>query len=278
MRTQDDRPATSRGGGVSLDSLEEQLAILRNLPPDFLEEIQSALTAVDTILHQLMPKEDDISSCFNLELDSIRPKEGIDSLDGRVFKYLLEGLDGVTAPAEVEGILRSITSNRSLVASSLSRILFDSSLSDNIWLQLFSALNRKNIVLSRSREEQPMSLANFILSAQHCVASAQWAERLAALLIQFSRQNSDLAQFSRQNSEAAWPAAWTHLDGWLKLRQAVKTADHSRPVRISPLGRDEASFLLVIELAISEASFNLPSNVPVSVNVSYGSGSWRPIN
>ncbi len=270
MRTQDDCPATSHGGGKSLHSLEEQLAILRNLPPDFLGEIQSALAAVDTILHQLMPKEDDISSCFNLELDFIRPNgdrhEETDSLDGRVFKCLLEGLDSVTAPAAVEGILRSITSYRSMVAGCLSRILFDSSLSDNIWLQLFSALNRKNLVLSRNREEQPMSLANFMLSAQHCVASAKWAERLAALLIQlsrqnqeavqFSRQNSDLAQFSRQNPEAAWPAAWTHLDGWLKLRQAVKTADHSRPVRINPLGRDEASFLLVIELAISEASFD----------------------
>ncbi len=254
-----------------MDSLEEQLAILRNLPPDFLEEIQSALAAVDTILLQLMPKEDDISSCFNLELDFIRPNgdrmEGTtDSLDGRVFKCLLEGLDSVTAPAAVEGILRSITSYRSLVAGCLNRILFDSSLSDNIWLRLFSALNTKNLVISRSREEQPMSLANFILSAQHCVASAQWAERLAALLIQFSRQNSEdvqfsrqnseAVQFSRQNSEAAWPAAWTHLDGWLKLRQAVKTADHSCPVRISPLGRDEASFLLTIELAISEASFD----------------------
>ncbi len=270
MRAQDVCPATSHGGGDSLDSLEEQLAILRNLPPDFLEEIQSALAAVDTSLHQLMPKEDDISSCFNLELDSIRPHgdrmKGTDSLDGRVFRCLLEGLDSVTAPAAVEGILRSITSYRSLVAGCLSRILFDSSMSDNIWLQLFSALNKKNLVLSRSREEQPMSLASFILSAQHCVASAEWAERLAALLIQFSRQNSEVVQFSsqkseatqfsRQNSVAAWPAAWTYLDGWLKLRQAVKTADHSCPVRISPLGGDEASFLLVIELAISEASFN----------------------
>jgi hypothetical protein len=216
-----------------------------------------------------MPKEDDISSCFNLELDSIRPNgdrhEKTDSLDGRVFKCLLEGLDSVTAPAAVEGILRSLTSYRSLVAGCLSRILFDFSLSDNIWFQLFSALNRKNIVLSRSREEQPTSLASFILSAQHCVSSARWAERLAALLIQFSRQNSEVVQFSRQNSEAVqfsrqnpeavWPAAWTHLDGWLKLRQAVKTADHSCPVRINPLGRDEASFLLTIELAISEASF-----------------------
>ncbi len=266
MRAQDDYPATSQGGGKSLESLEEQLAILRNLPPDFLEEIQSALAAVETILNQLMPKEDDISSCFNLELDSIRPKEGIDSLDGRVFKCLLEGLDSVTAPAAVEGILRSITSYRSLVAGCLSRNLFDSSLPDNIWLRLFSALNRKNLVLSRSREEQPLSLASFILSAQHCVSSAQWAERLASLLIQFSRQNQDAVQFSRQNSEAAqfsrqnpvaaWPAAWTHLDGWLKLRQAVKTADHSCLVRISPLGKDEASFLLIIELAISEASFD----------------------
>jgi hypothetical protein len=269
VRAQDDRPVTSHGGGESLHSLEEQLAILRNLPPDFLEEIQSALAAVDTILHQLMSKEDDISSCFNLELDSIRPNgdrhEKTDSLDDRVFKCLLEGLDSVTAPAAVEGILRSITSYRSLVAGCLNRILFDSSLSDNIRLQLFSALNKKNIVLARSREEQPMSLANFILSAKHCVASAQWAERLAALLIQlsrqnqeavqFSRQNSEAFQFSRQNSEAAWPAAWTHLDGWLKLRQAVKTADHSCPVRINPLGKDEASFLLAIELAISEASF-----------------------
>jgi hypothetical protein len=260
VRSQDDCPATTVGEGKSLDSLEEQLAILRNLPPDFLEEIQSALAAVDTILHQLMPKEDDIGSSFNLQLDCIQPSgdrlEETDSLDGRVFKCLLEGLDSVTAPAAVEGILRSKTSYRSLVARCLSRILFHSSLSDNIWLRLFSALNRKNVVLSRSREEQPLSLASFILSAQHCVASAQWAERLAALLIQFSRQNSEVVQFSRQNSEAAWPAAWTHLDGWLKLRQAVKTADHSRPVRISPLGKDEASFLLVIELAISEASFN----------------------
>jgi hypothetical protein len=268
VREQDDCPATSHGGDKtkSLDNLEEQLAILRNLPPDFLEEIQSALAAVDTILHQMMPKDDDISSSFNLELDFIRPHgdrhEKTASLDGRVFKCLLEGLDRVTAPLAVEGILRSITSYRSLVAGCLSRILFDSSLSDNIWLQLFSALNRKNLVLSRSREEQPMSLANFILSAQHCVASAQWAERLAALLIQFSRQNSDSALFSRQNPEAAWPAAWTHLDGWLRLRQAVKTADHSCPVRINPLGRDEASFLLIIELAISEASFNLLSSVP----------------
>jgi hypothetical protein len=232
-----------------------------------------------------MPKEDDISSCFNLESDSIRPHgdrlEETESLDGRVFKCLLEGLDSVTAPAAVEGIIRSLTSYRSLVAGCLSRILFDSSLSDNIWLQLFSALNRKNLVLSRSREQQPMSLASFILSAQHCVASARWAERLAALLIQFSRQNSEVVQFSRQNSEAvqfsrqnpeaAWPAAWTHLDGWLRLRQAVKTADHSRPVRISPLGRDEASFLLIIELAISEASFNLLSSVPGSANISYRS-------
>jgi hypothetical protein len=215
-----------------------------------------------------MPKEDDISSSFNL--DSIRPHgvrhEETDSLDGRVFKCLLEGLDSVTAPAAVEGILRSITSYRSLVSGCLSRILLDSSLSDNIWLRLFSALNKKNIVLSRSREEQPLSLASFILSAQHCVASAQWAERLAALLIQFSRQNQEAVQFSRQNSdsalfsrqnpEGAWPAAWTHLDGWLKMRQAVKTTGHSRPVRISPLGMDEASFLLTIELAISEASLD----------------------
>jgi hypothetical protein len=230
-----------------------------------------------------MPKEDDISSCFNLELDFIRPHgdrlEETDSLDGRVFKCLLEGLDSVTAPAAVEGILRSITSYRSLVAGCLSRILFDSSLLDSIWVQLFSALNRKNLVLSRSREEQPMSLASFILSAQHCVSSAQWAERLAALLIQlsrqnqqavqFSRQNAQAAQFSRQNPEAAWPAAWTHLDGWLRLRQAVKTADHSRPVRINPLGRDEASFLLTIELAISEASLTFQAVFRGSANISY---------
>jgi hypothetical protein len=207
-------------------------------------------------------------------LDFIRPHgdrmEGTDSLDGRVFKCLLESLDSVTAPAAVEGILRSITSYRSLVAGCLSRILFDSSLSDNIWLQLFSALNNKNLVLSRSREEQPVSLANFMLSAQHCVSSARWAERLAALLIEFSRQNSDSVQFSRQNHEEAWPAAWTPLDGWLKLRQAVKTADHSCQVRINPLGRDEASFLLVIELAISEASFNLLISILGSVNISYG--------
>jgi hypothetical protein len=231
----------------SLQSLDDQLSVLHNLPPDFVEEIQCTVFAVQGIVNQLLKdNRSQQNSCFDLA--EIREM----SCDGDRWEtrstawHVLEALQGslgvVASPAAAHGLLQALTSCRSLVACCLYKILFSTTdLAEDYWLQLYVELHKKNIFLSLGHGEQ-MDLAGFIFSRRHNVTCARQAEQLAALLV----------RFCRQNPAAVVPAGWASLHTLLSLREAVR--ESGRAGQISPMGSEEARFLLNIELTITEVS------------------------